>query len=149
MMQNHASRVPVFSPRKCMAITSPGGWPALCTGKAGTSSAKRSSTKRVPYSNAASVGRYSFLPSPRGSTASARSKSPPLRAANRTTRSTSVSAKIPAANTSGLAFSSGWTSATPAAKHGIASSSQRVACGPQAPMNGGCGTPSSRPFASS
>ena len=32
-----------------------------------------------------------------------------------------------------------------AAKHGTASSSQSVAFGPQAPMNGGCGTPSCRP----
>ena len=37
------------SPCQCMTSSSPGGWPALCTGSAGTSSAKRSRNQPAPY----------------------------------------------------------------------------------------------------
>ena len=54
-----------------------------------------------------------------------------------------------AANTPARARSSDGTSATAPTKHGIATTSSTFARGPQAPMNGGCGTPSCVPDRSS
>ncbi len=54
-----------------------------------------------------------------------------------------------AASATGLARRSVGTSATAPAKHGTATNSHTVAFGPYAPMNGGCGTPSCVPRASS
>src|SRR5215207_7531317 len=144
-MHSAASRPGVSIANASMTSSSPGGWPAACTGSAGTSSAKRSSKKPGPYRSAVSAGRYSFGPSnPSGSNTRDHPAVPSL-VAPRASRRASVIAYAATANAAGGSVSSRGATQTASPSSAAATNAHAVACGSQRPTNGGNGSPSSRP----
>src|SRR5215208_2635519 len=146
-MQSAASLPGVSSPNHDMTSSRPGGWPAACTGSAGTTSANRSRNHRVPYSSAASAGRYSLGPSNDRAGSNTRDHwSVPPRPAASASRSTMVRPNTAAAKPAGgtRAESSRGATSTATAKQMTDTASNGWAATPQLPTNGGCGRPSVR-----
>ena len=130
-----------------MTSSSPGGWPAACTGSDGHELGEAVEHEARPVVERGHRRQVLVLALAARPTTNGRSHADvPCARGREHEPEHERAAEQRGGEDAGRAAAPAATSATAATKHGIATISHGSARGPYAPMNGGCGTPSRRPL---